>query len=269
MARAPDKSSAEQFNVADYTSSWAANNPYYAAHVTWGFDTTDTTRGALGGPSQSALKSGIVQVASYSNIHPEASGKSASDPLNWANPRHSSNVPYDRFGNVKKQAGDVNLGLVLMGGYQFPGQAFGYKQTQTRGFVPDGMSLWMLEQGMAGYSPSGLRSRKYGDRFRDKGWQATLTRSTTSNKGPGGYGQSSEDSTMEMYSTRETRLGKSVHFTDEEFDEETKKFGRSWAGYRRLASHGSNPHYDSSLGQMFVRGNVNVGEARRVATSRL
>ncbi len=268
MARAPDKSSAGQFSTASYTASWAANNPYYAGHVNWAFNTFDTTRGSLGGESQAALKSGVVHQASYSNIKPQDSGYDQKNQSNWASPINSSDVPYDQYGQVKKQVGDMQLGLVMMGGYQFPGNAFGYKKT-LQGFVPDELSLWMMNQGTGGARTTGLRYRRYSEKWREKGWQTQLSQSLYSNKGPGGISQSSEDSTIERYSTQETRRGTRSAFTDETLNEETGKFGRSWAGFQPLSTHSKEAHFDFRLGQMFKSENPNTGAARRTPRSGL
>ena len=257
MARAPDKSYAGQFKTTDYIQSWAANNPYYAPHVTWEFDTMDTRR------TQAAARSGIVRSPGYSNISPENRGYDQRDMRNWARPEHPSSAPYDYLGNVKKQRGDVQLGLVMMGGYQFPGQAFRAVPGKSGFLMPNRLAKWMNEQGIGGYSPEGRRFRRSGGKYRDRGWEGTLSQSMSSNKGPGGFGQSSEDSTVERYSTQETRMGTRAIFTDEEFDEETKKFGRTWAGFRPLSTHSRNPHFNSALGQMFQSKNTDTGFARR------
>lgn len=261
MARPPDESSARQFNVTRYTESWAANNPYYATHVGWEFDTTDTTR------TQAAIKSGVVRTAGYYNVRPEDRGISASSLYNQANPRHHSSVPYDRFGNVKKQRGDIQLGLVLMGGLQFPGQAFAPVQGKAGVFGPNYLARWMNSK-MAGkqLSLSGMRAR---NQVRERGYTDFLSQSISSNKAPGGVGQSSRDTTQEMYSTQETRLGTRAIFTSEEIDKETGKYGRTWAGYRPLSAHAMNPHFDSKLGQMFKTENPNIGFARRSGDRRL
>ena len=260
MARAPAKSEARQFNTDEYISSWAANNPFYAAHVNWEFSTEDTTR------TQAAARSGVVHVAGYSNISPQNRGISQFDPQNWANPRHSPGVPYDRFGNVKTQRGDVQLGLALMGGLQFPGQAFMPDRTRSGLFVANRLSRWMNKQLIPGSVSSGRRDRQY---EQERGWTVTLSQSISSNKAPDGIGQSSEDSTMAMYSTQETRLGTRAYFTDEELNKDTGKFGRTWAGFKPLGSHATNPHFDSKLGQMFKTENANVGFARRAPRTAL
>ncbi len=242
MARAPDRSSAEQFNVTEYTQSWAANNPFYAAHVNWAYDATGRT--------------------GYSNVKPQDRGISATDPMNWASPTRKGTA-YDRFGNVNKQRGDVNLGLVLMGGTQFPGQAFIPERSKLGTFTANRLARWMNEQGVRGYSPEGRRSRNY---RRETGWSTMLSQSISSSKG---VGQSSEDTTEEMYSTQETRLGTRAYFTDEEVDANTGKMGRTWAGFKPLSTHAMNPHFDSKLGQMFKTESPNVGFARRTLRSSL
>lgn len=216
-----------------------------AAYVNRAFDTTDTTR------TNAAVRSGIVQTAGYQR----------------ASPAYSPDVPYDRSRSVKKQKGAIDLGLVLMGGYQFSGQTF----TPTMGkgglFVANPLTRWMNRQGKGGYSPMNVRARnRY---YKDIGWVGVLSQSLDPNKGPQGYGQSSEDATIERYSTQETRMGTRATFTDEEFDEETKKYGRTWAGYRPLSTHSKNPHFDSALSQMYKSQKTNVGFARRTQRSGL
>jgi hypothetical protein len=238
--------------------SWAANNPFYAPHVNWAFSTADNTR------TDAAARSGVVQTAGYNNIAPQDRGLDPNDPMNWASPTRSGSS-YDRFGNVNKQVGDVQLGLVLMGGFQFPGQAFMPERLKSGLFGANPLARWMNKQGTGGVSQSGRRGR---NTQRETGWGAHLSRSITSNKGPGGVGQSSVDSTVEMYSTRETRLGTRAYFTDEEWNAGTQKYGRSWAGFRPLQTHALNPHFDSKL-TMFKGENTNTGAARRVIKSRL
>ena len=264
MARAPDRSNAGQFNAQSYTQSWAANNPYYAPHVNYAFNTLDNTR------TQAAVRSGVVHVAGYSNITPMDQGQDQKNPYNWASPiRNADTTGYDQFGNVKKQKGDINLGLVMMGGYQFPGQAFNPSRTKYGLWEANPLAKWMNAQGTGGYSPTGLRDRRVGQSQRETGWMDLLSQSISSNKGPEGKGQSSEDSTLERYSTQETRLGTRAQFTNEEFNEGTSEFGRTWAGYKPLSPHAMNPHFDSKLTQMFKTENANVGFARRASERRL
>ncbi len=260
MARAPDRSSASQFRTKGYTQSWAANNPYYASHVNWAFDTTDTTR------SNAAARSGVVQTAGYNNVTPQDQGIDPNNPRNWASPVRRGTA-YDRLGNVNKQKGDINLGLVLMGGYQFPGQSMVPERDALGFFGANPLARWLNAQGTGGYSPMNLRARNMANK--ETGWNVQLSQSISSNKAPGGVGQSSEDSTIERYSTQETRMGTRAFFTDEELDEETKKFGRTWAGFKPLRANLPNPHFDSALGQMFKTDNPNVGAARRAPVSKL
>ena len=257
MARAPDRSDAGQFNATQYMESWAANNPFYAQHVNYQFNTFDTTR------TKAAIRSGVVTSAQYSNVSPEGKGLKQSDPYNWASPIRSASTAYDAQGNVKKQKGDVQLGLVLMGGYQFPGQAFSPSRTKYGLWEANPLAAWMNAQGVGGYSPANLRSR---NTRREVGWMASLSQALSYPTEPG---QSSEDTTEEMYSTQETRLGTRAQFTNEEFNEGTGKFGRTWAGYRPLSPHALNPHFDSKLTQMFTTKNDNVGFARRSSERRL
>jgi len=255
VARPPDRSSAKQFRSKNYMQSWAANNPYYASHVNWAFNTLDTTR------TQAAARSGIVHVAGYTNVSPQDRGIEA-NAWTMANPRNNMNVPYDQFGNVKKQRGDINLGLVLMGGYQFPGQAFA--PTQRYGsnsglFMANQLATWLnaKHQGiLAGQTGTRYRRDARNARNRERGWETTLSQSIGSNKGTGA---SSLDTTIARYSTQETRLGTRATFADR----------RTWEGWRPLSSYRMNPHFNSRLGQMFQTENTNTGFARRVTRSGL
>ena len=115
---------------------------------------------------------------------------------------------------------------------------------------------------------SGLRFRRSQVFNRSTGWVGLLMLSSGSNKafalGGGGRGQSSEDSTKEVYSTIETRMGTRASFTDETWNEAKGKFAQSWAGFKELPNTGGTPFLRPELGQMFQRENPNIGFARRV-----
>lgn len=115
---------------------------------------------------------------------------------------------------------------------------------------------------------SGQRFRTAGDMWKSTGWRSQLTQSSGPNKafalGGGGRGQSSEDSTTEVYSTEETRMGTRAWFTDEIWNEAKGKFAQSWAGYKSLGPTDGTPFLNVQQGQMFKRENLNVGFARRV-----
>ena len=112
------------------------------------------------------------------------------------------------------------------------------------------------------------RLRMTGNIWRSSGWRGLLTQSLSSNKafstGAGGRGQSSEDSTTEVYSTQETRMGTRAAFTDEVWNEAKGKIGQTWAGFNALGQTGGTAFLPAQLGQMYVRENPNVGFARRV-----
>ena len=274
MARAPDRSSASQFSTSGYINSWAANNPYYAANAANSYEFN------LGNQhSNAAIRSGVVQTAGYNNVSPRGYGPSDGyggtltgvnswQSQNRANPRNSSSAPYDQLGNVKKQGGDINLGLVLMGGYQFPGQAMSPVRDKNGNWGDNALVKFLKAQGSGGVTNPNLRRRWGYDMGRSRGWVGNLTYSAGPNKafanGSGGRGQSSEDSTQEMYSTLETRLGTRAQFTDEAWQEKGAKFGRSWAGYKPMGQTSGNPHLNAQLGQMYNENNPNVGGARRV-----
>ena len=113
-----------------------------------------------------------------------------------------------------------------------------------------------------------LRFRMSNDMFRSTGWAGLLTQSSGPNKafalGGAGRGQSSEDTTKEMYRTIETRMGTRAQFTDEVWNAAKTQFGRTWAGYKTMGPTGGTPFLHAQLGQMFKRENPNVGFARRV-----
>lgn len=263
MARPTDQPSASQFRTQAYITSWWANNAYYAP--TAGYNYAYSPSNIY---TDAAIRSGVVHTGGYTLLTPMQQGIGVS-PYTMANPRNSaSQAKYDQFGNVKRQKGDVQLGLVLMGGYQFPGQAFMPVRGKDGRFEPNALVKWMTSLGAEGPTLPMLRNRRSSVGERVSGWAGILSESTGSNKamsvpGAAGRGQSSEDSTQEMYSTEETRIGTRAQFTDEEWQEDKGKVGRSWAGFRALGSTGSTPHLDAELGQMYERTNPNVGFARR------
>jgi hypothetical protein len=112
-----------------------------------------------------------------------------------------------------------------------------------------------------------LRYRVSGDMW-SSGWRGLLTQSSGPNKafdlGGAGRGQSSADTTKEMYSTEETRMGTRAWFTDEVWNEAKTRFGRTWTGYKSLGPTDETPFLRAELGQMFKQRNPNVGFARRV-----
>ena len=264
MARPGEGVTANDFHAGSYMQSWWANNSYYAS--TAGYNYAYQAGNIY---TNAAIRSGVVNAGGYTNLTPGQRGIGVS-PQTMANPRNSARqAPYDHLGNIKKQKGDVNLALVLMGGYQFPGQAFAPVRDKQGNWGPNELSKWMTSLG--GNGPrlgSMLRPRRSGVGERSTGWSGTLTQSTSSNKafktpGAAGRGQSSEDSTQEMYSTEETRIGTRAQFTDEEWQEDKGKVARSYAGFKALGSTGTNPHLNAELGQMYQRENQNIGFARR------
>jgi hypothetical protein len=247
--------------------SWWANNPFYAGTAGYNYNYQAGNQ-----YTNAAARSGVVNVGGYINLHPANRGIGI-DPSTMANPRNSPHVPYDQFGYVKQQKGDVELALVLMGGYGMPGQALMPTRGKDGRFEANEFSKWLIRQGAGGITLPYTRYRRSGVEHRSTGWQGILSTSNSSNKayslGGSGRGQSSEDSTVARYSTEETRLGTRAQFTDEEWQEEGAKYGRSWAGFKTLPDTGKNPYLQAELGTMYKRENPNVGFARRVKSTYL
>lgn len=194
------------------------------------------------------------------------------DPWGKNNPFYAEqawNTPSYQTGNVYTDAA-IRSGVVNRGGYgAAPTQAELNARAQTGSSRHAGFMGHIAGSGGGGrVIHSMLRFRRSGIENRSTGWKGLLTQSTGPNKsfglGGSGRGQSSEDSTKEMYSTIETRMGTRAQFTDETWNEAKTKFGRTWAGYKRLGSTGNNPYISSGLGRMYKRENTNVGFARRV-----
>lgn len=273
MARAPDNPSGPLFRTDSYIQSWWANAPYYASSggSQYGYQAGNQFTNA-------AIRSGIVNPGGYLNVSPLGYGPVVSSggvrqtgiKQDWrtvASPVNR-NTPYDYLGNVKKQKGDIALGWVLMGPQAFPGGAFAPRYSPKLGERPNKLSMFMQDRGYGGTTFSTLRYRRSNVDLQSTGWQGNLTQFGGSNKalttGAGGRGQSSEDSTQEMYSTDETRAGTRAQFTDETWNPEVNKIGRTWAGFKKLEDTGSNPFLQAELGRMYKEENTNTGFARRV-----
>ena len=262
MARPPDKSDASQFNAKSYMESWWANNPFYA--TTAGYNYNYQAGNIY---TNAAIRSGVVRTGGYTNLTPQQRGI-PNNASTRASPRNSPNVPYTHLGDIKQQRGDIELGLVLMGDYAFPGQAKYPVRDENGNWGPNAFVQWLEKRGAGGPTMPMVRFRRSKVSERSGGWNGILTQSLGSNKAIGvpgarGRGQSSEDSTKEMYSTEETRIGTRAQFTDEEWQEGTQKWGRSWAGFKELGKHSQNPHLRTQLGTMYKPENQNIGFARR------
>ncbi len=265
------------FRSKSYMESWWANNPYYAGTggIQYGYQAGNQYTNA-------AIRSGVVNTGGYLNLSPLGFGAMGQQGVrqtgvkkDWRSVASNVNTgtPYDYLGNVQRQRGDIGLGWVMMGALAFPGQAFTPKYSPKLGIRPNDLSMFMQDLGHGGVSFSTNRYRRSNINLRSTGWQGNLTQSTGSNKamdtGASGRGQSSEDSTQEVYSTDETRQGTRAQFTDETWNSSKGKFGQSWAGYKKLEDTGSNPFLQAELGRMYKRENTNIGFARRVKTGDL
>ena len=193
-----------------------------------------------------------------------------------ANPYYARDVWYNPNFDQGDASAAARSGIANVGGYNtIQTQEQVNEQQMTRG-----TSAMNTGMGHAGAFPhvstrgggtpiiNNLRFRLAGDKWRSTGWRGQLSVSSGPNKafgtGAGGRGQSSEDSTKEVYSTEETRRGTRAHFTDEVWNEAKGKFGQTWAGFKDLGGTGGTPHLQAQLGQMFVQTRSNVGFARRV-----
>lgn len=189
------------------------------------------------------------------------------------NPSYAQQAYYDPNFTGGDLRAAVYSGVANVGGYgRLP-----TKQEVRARHDPDTKHPWapMGHSDQTGFGRGGGRTIWSGLRFRisqvfnrSTGWVGLLTQSSGPNKafalGGGGRGQSSEDSTKEVYSTIETRMGTRASFTDETWNEAKGKFAQSWAGFKALQNTGGTPYLRTELGQMFHRKNPNTGFARRV-----
>jgi len=267
MARAPTHPERVLFSTEAYMNSWAASNMFYAQFIAagsspsqWIEDKYADFRIPTQNP-QAALKSGIVDRGGYVNIIPKsgpAAGLRASP--NYA----ASQTNFNYLGARKKQKPDLGVGWVAMGGYAFPGQAFTpVRNPKTGGFGPNALSLFMVGHGMMGNGsgllsrapdPTGVRARKTPGKKYDRGWTSTLDYAINGGqRGEGGIGHSSVDTTNEMYATKETASGANMYDTDEQMGP-NGSWTRLYAGFKRLAPHSQNQNYITDLGNMYKKG---------------
>ena len=232
MARPSSKPS--QFSAGAYMSSQATHNAYYAGKYGYSY-----TLGNL--YTDAAAKSGIVNPGGYTGL-PQETGRLGSQR---SNPRSSRGQPFDQFGNPTQQKGDPVLQQVLMGGYQFPGQAFAPRRTKGGTYMANRLSMWMQSLGKGGRSYNFGQRRRLGVQNQSNKWQSQLTQAP---KGPG-VGTSSVYQGFERYSIQETRMGADA--TDPN------------AGFKRLQPHAQNQHYISELSNMYKEDTKETGFARR------
>ena len=118
------------------------------------------------------------------------------------------------------------------------------------------------------YGYRSMDTGRYRNPHRSIGWEMKLTQSTGPNKAPHGFAQSSVDTTLEMYTTAETRyLQSGVYDRDEQWDPETKKFERKWKGWKALKVKDQWKHYTPDLARMFKEKKTDLGPARRAVRS--
>ncbi len=233
MARPVSNPERAPFQTSNYVTSWAANNAYYAGNVGYNFTMGNQY-------TRAAVYSGVVNTGGYTGSAPANKGhatQTARSPRGFA---------YDRYGNPKQQKGSIALGQVLMGGYQFPGQAFAPKQVGYGTWVASDISMFLQSQGAGGTSYNYLRARNRGPDAQEKGWQTKLSTAQPYT----GKGSSSVYQGVERYSTQETRMGKNI-------TEDPN------SGFKALGKHSSDQHYISSLSQMYKEENKDIGFARR------
>ena len=239
MARpASGRGGRAQFSAQSYMESQATNNAYYAGK--YGYSYT------LGNQyTDAAIKSGVVNPGGYTGLpKPEQPGGMGAIS-GMTSPTSRRNQPFDRFGNPTKQKGDPVLAQVLMGGYQFPGQAFNPRRGAGGAFMANELSMWMNSLGLGGRSPNLGRYRRVGAQWQDIGWKYQLSMAPKQIE----KGESSIYQGFERYSTQETRMGTDA--TDPN------------AGFKRLESHSQNQHYISELSTLYKEDNNETGFARR------
>ncbi len=232
MARAADKPG--QFSAEAYMASQATNNAYYAGKYGYSY-----TLGNL--YTDAAAKSGVVNPGGYTGLPGDNS-----DHSKWSNPRQARGQPFDQFGNPSKQKGDKVLTQALMGGYQYPGQAFTPRRGKGGTFMANQLSMWLQGLGVGGRSHNLGQRRRLGVQNQSNKWQYQLTQAP---KGPG-EGTSSVYQGFERYSTQETRLGTNYGVDPN-------------AGFRKLESHSPNQHYISELSTLYKQDKKETGFSRR------
>lgn len=236
MARPVSNPGRTLFKSVSYMESWATNNAYYAGNIGYSYTMGNQY-------TKAAAYSGVVNLGGYTGT-PDPAG--ARDASKRAMVTSKKGAPFDRFGNPTKQRGSIPLGQLLMGGYQFPGQAFAPKQVDYGVWVANPLSMWTQSLGAGGTSYNYLRARNIGPDAQDQGWKTTLS---TAQK-YSGTGKSSVYQGVERYSTQETRLGKNI-------TEDPN------SGFKALEKHSSSQHYIPELSQMYKETNPNIGLARR------
>lgn len=228
------------FQGGNYRTHEATQNAYYAGKYgySWTFGT---------GKTQSAERSGKAHKGHYTGS-PDMSERY--DPHKQQSVINPRGMPFDQYGNPTRQQGDTVLGQMLMGGYQFPGQAFAPRRTEKGQFIANRLSMFLQSLGTGGYSHNMLQRRRKGEGAQSTGWKLTLSQSMGANKEPDGKGKSSIYQGKERYSTQETRMGTN-YGTDPN------------AGFKALQQHGSDQHYLPELANMYKEQNTDTGPARR------
>lgn len=236
MAKPADHPS--QFKSQNYMESQATNNAYYAGKYGYSYTLGNTYTDA-------AIKSGVVNPGGYTGLpKPEQPGGMGA-LSGMTSPTSRRNQPFDRFGNPTKQKGDTALQQVLMGGYQFPGQAFAPRKGKGGAFMANELSMWMQGLGIGGRSYNFGRQRLVGLANQSSKWSYQLTQASTEP----GVGTSSVYQGFERYSTQETRMGTDAMDPN--------------AGFKRLGTHSPNQHYISELATLYKEDDNETGFARR------
>jgi len=274
MARAGSNPTLQPFSTQTYIESWAASNLFYAdyinetnakARMSTGKDSQGPVRDYVTGNinTQAAARSGVVNSGGYNARYDPAS--------KYANTRATPNYAakdagLDIFGNKKRQKNDAALSMrAVEKTYGLPGAATVPSRSRGGKFIPNTLSVFLMKRGSGGVSPSMLRGRNTGTsigQMSTRGWKSQLSQSEGPQKGQGGVGQSSIDSTNEMYMTKETARGHNMYDTDEKLNE-NKEFGRDWAGWNNLPLHEDRPNYLTGLGNMYKEGTQPSGYSKR------
>lgn len=239
MARPAAQPQRALFKSGAYMQNQAVRNAYYAGHYGYSYTLSNTY-------TQAAAKSGIVNVGGYTGTPKKKRG--VSNYYQQQTAQNAPGQPFDRFGNPRQQQGDLQLAQVLMGGYQFPGQAFAPRRTKGGVFIANRLSMFIQSLGVGGISYNYLRARRRGPGQESTGWRYSLT--YAADRVEDEKASSSIYQGFERYSTQETRLG-----TASSIDPN--------AGFKRLAGHAPDQHYISELSQMYKKEDTQTGPARR------
>ncbi len=128
--------------------------------------------------------------------------------------------------------------------------------------------LYRVQARAGRYGFQSMGTNRYRNKYKSKHWSFQLIPSTGPNKSPHGVAQSSLDTTKERYMTAETRFEKTgTYNTNEQFNDQTRKFERQWKGWKDLKINNTWKHFKLDMAPMFKEqkvAGIDTGAARRV-----